>query len=79
MNINNISPVNFDANKIFIPRNVQGNCLKDRPYLYNEMVDLLKGKSLTALFKNEGIEVSNPTKKFIEEIKSKGIKFDEIV
>lgn len=79
MYINSVSQLNFNAGKIVIPRNVKGNCLKDRPYLYNELVDLVTKNSLTSNFRNEGVEVFNPTKKFIEEIKNKNIKFEEII
>ena len=75
MLISNVSQVNFNANKVQILRNVVENSAKNRPYLNNQVVDLVKGKGMTSIFSNKGIEVSNPTKDFIEKIKELGIKF----
>lgn len=75
MNVGNISQVNFTANKVMIMRNVAENCHKNRPLLNNEVVDLIKGKGMTTVFNNTGIEVSNPTREFLDALIEKGIKF----
>ena len=77
MLVNSVSQVNFNANKVQILRNVVENSSKNRPYLYNQVVDLLEGKGMTAVFSRDSIEVSNPTKEFLKKIKELGIKFVE--
>lgn len=74
MNINKISPSNTFGSKYFVPRKISGNCLKDRPYLNNEVLDLVKKYSVTSVFNNEGISLTNPTKEFLQELIEKGIK-----
>ena len=77
MLVNSVSQVNFNANKVQILKNVVENSSKNRPYLYNQVVDLVKGKGMTSVFGRDSIEVSNPTKEFFEKIKELGIKFIE--
>ena len=43
--------------------------------LNNQVVDLIKGKGMTTVFSRDSIEVSNPSKEFIEKLKELGIKF----
>lgn len=76
MNIN-ITPVNFNG-KYRIPRFVTGNSPKERPLLNNEVVDLVKEFSVTSVFHDKGIDLTNPAKKFLDAIKARGIKFFEI-
>ena len=72
MQVQNIS---FTAKPIFIPRKIVGNDLKSRPYLYNEVMDILKKHKSPAVFSNEGIEVSSPSQKFLDKLKEFGISF----
>ena len=75
MNVSKISNLNFSSNKIQILRNATGNTHKEKPLLYNYVVDLVKKYSMTSVFKRDEIEVTNPTKEFLEELKEKGISF----
>ena len=75
MNINKVNNLNFSANKIQILRNLAGNTPKEKPLLNNYVLDLVKKHSMTSVFKNEGIDVTNPSKEFLEELIEKGIKY----
>ena len=77
MNINKVTSTSSFGNKYNIPRNVIENCPKNRPLLNNEVVDLVKKHSVTSVFSDKGIEVSNPSKEFLDEIIAKGIKIIE--
>lgn len=69
----NISSINFNS-KYRIPRNVVENSLKERPFLYNDVVDLVKEHSVMSIFRVKGIDITNPSEKFLEAVKAKGIK-----
>lgn len=77
MFISSISPVNHSASKIQVPRMFPGNTLEERPYLFNEVTEILRKNSVTSVFKKDGVDIFAPTKKIIEELTEKGIKFLE--
>lgn len=70
-----VQNVSFTARSIFIPRKVAGNDLKTRPYLYNDVMDILKKNQSPAVITNEGIEVASPSQKFLDKLKEFGINF----
>lgn len=73
MQVTPITP-SFSGKNIYVPKNLKSN--KDRKYLYNEVIDIVKEHHTPAVVKNNGIEI-NATDKFIEKLKEIGIKFVE--
>lgn len=69
-----VTPVmpTFCGRDIFIPKNVKPN--RDKKYLYNEVIDIVKKHHTPAVVGNEGIEIT-ATNKVIEKLKEIGVKF----
>lgn len=69
----------FTAKPIFVPRNLKGNDLKSRPYLYNEVMDILKKCKSPAVVSNKGIDIPSPKPEILEKFKEAGIKFQTVI
>lgn len=62
----------FTGRNIYVPKNAKPN--KDRQFLYNEVIDIVKKHRTPAVVKNNGIEIT-ATQAVIENLKKIGIKF----
>ena len=51
----------------------------ERPYLYNEILDITKKFRVPANFQTHKIELPSPTKAVIAKLKELGIKYEKIV
>lgn len=71
------SPSAFCGNKIKIASKAKENIKV--PYLYNNVLDIVKECKVPAVFSNDNIEISSVTKDVVKQLKERGIKFDTIV
>lgn len=77
MRTNNITPISFSGLKaIKIKPKYKENA--DRPYLYNEILDLTKKMKVPANFHTNKIEMPSPTQALLTKLKELGIFYSEV-
>lgn len=77
MKINAITPVYTDLKSVLIKSKSKENI--QRPYLYNEILNITKKFHVPATFHNNKIELPAPTIAVIDKLNELGIKFEKIV
>jgi hypothetical protein len=77
MKINAITPVYTDLKSVLIKSKSKENI--QRPYLYNEILNITKKFRVPATFHNNKIELPTPTIAVIDKLNELGIKFEKIV
>ncbi len=74
MRTNNVTPVLFTGiNPVVIKPKYKKNI--NKPYLYNDVLDITKDFRVGAVFHNNKIELPSPTKEIIEKLRSLGIAY----
>lgn len=74
MRTNNVTPMLFTGlNPVIIKPKYKKNL--NKPYLYNDVLDITKDFQVSAIIHNNKIELPSPTKKIIEKLRSLGIAY----